>query len=108
MAAPTVTSVSPNIGPTTGGTTVIITGTGFTGATAVKFGATAAASYTVNSSTQITATSPAGSAATVDVRVTTVGGTSADRFGGLLHLPGSPDHHHRLARLRAAWPGARS
>ena len=74
--APTVTGVSPSTGPTDGGTTVSITGTGFTGATAVKFSATTA-SYTVNSSTSITATSPAGGTGTVDIRVTTVGGTSA-------------------------------
>ena len=54
-----------------------ITGTNFTGATAVKFGVTAAASFTVNSATQITATSPAGSAGAVDITVTTPGGTSA-------------------------------
>lgn len=76
-AAPTVTSLSPTGGPTTGGTSVIITGTNFTGATGVSFGATAATSFTVNSATQITATSPAASAGTVDVTVTTGGGTSA-------------------------------
>ena len=83
VAAPTVTSISPTVGPVTGGTTVIITGANFSGATAVTFGATAATGYTVNSATQITATAPAG-AGTVDVRVTTTGGTSAtsvaDRF----------------------------
>ena len=35
---PTVTSVSPSAGPTAGGTSVTITGTNFTGASAVKFG----------------------------------------------------------------------
>jgi len=84
VAAPAVTSVSPASGPSTGGTTVTITGTGLSGATAVTFGATAATGFTVNSSTQITATSPAGAAGTVDIRVTTAGGTSvtsvADQF----------------------------
>ena len=83
MAAPTVTGVSPATGSTAGGTSVTITGTNFTGATAVKFGSNAA-SFTVNSATQITATSPAGSAGNVDITVTTAGGTSAtgasDRF----------------------------
>ncbi len=65
----TVTALSVHTGPPAGGTQVIITGTDFTGATAVKFGGNPA-SYTVNSSTQITATSPAGGG-TVDVTVTT-------------------------------------
>src|SRR5208337_2227493 len=74
---PAVTAVTPNNGPTTGGTTVTITGTNLTGATAVTFGVTAAASFTVNSATSITAVSPAEAAGTVDVTVTTAGGTSA-------------------------------
>jgi subtilisin family serine protease len=76
LAAPTVTSISPNSGPTAGSAPVTITGNNFTGATAVRFGATAATSFTVNSATLITATSPAGSG-TVDVTVTNSGGTSA-------------------------------
>ncbi|WP_291159924.1 IPT/TIG domain-containing protein, partial [Ensifer sp. SSB1] len=76
VAAPTVTSRSPTSGPTAGGTTVTITGTGLTGATAVTFGGTAATGFTVNSNTQITATAPAGTG-TVDIRVTNTGGTSA-------------------------------
>jgi hypothetical protein len=73
---PTVVSLAPNNGPIAGGTSVTITGTNFTGATAVKFGAAAAASFLVNSATQITAMSPAGSG-TVDVTVTGPSGTSA-------------------------------
>ena len=53
-----------------------ITGTGFTGATGVSFGQTAASSFNVVNDTQITATSPAGSGI-VDVIVTAPGGTSA-------------------------------
>lgn len=75
VAAPSVTSISPNTGLRAGGTSVTINGTGLTGATAVTFGATQATSFTVNSASQITATSPAGSG-TVDIRVTTAGGTS--------------------------------
>jgi len=77
---PTVTSISPTSGPTAGGTPVVITGTNFTGATAVKFGVTNAAGFVVNSATSISATAPAG-AGTVDVTVTTVGGTSATGAG---------------------------
>ena len=75
--APTVTAVTPNTGNTAGGTVVTLTGTDFTGATSVSFGATAAASFVVNSATSITATTPAGAAGTVNVRVTTGAGTSA-------------------------------
>ena len=84
VTAPAVSAVSPNEGPTAGGTSVRITGTGFTGATAVDFGGTPAASFVLDSPTEITATSPPGSSGTVDVEVTTVGGTSptslADQF----------------------------
>jgi len=69
-AAPTVTSVAPATGPSGGGTTVTITGTGFSDATGVSFGSVAASSFTVNSTTSITAVTPAGSAGTVDVQVT--------------------------------------
>jgi uncharacterized protein YhjY with autotransporter beta-barrel domain len=77
---PTVTGVSPNAGPTSGGQNVVITGTGFTGTTGaggVKFGGTNATIYTVNSNTQIIAMSPANSAGTYDITVTNPGGTSA-------------------------------
>jgi sugar lactone lactonase YvrE/PKD repeat protein len=74
---PTVTGVSPTSGSTAGGTVVTITGTGFTGATAVTFGSTSATNFTVVSATQIKVTSPAGTAGTVDVTVTTPSGTSA-------------------------------
>jgi uncharacterized protein YhjY with autotransporter beta-barrel domain len=77
IGAPMVTGIAPNQGPTSGGTAVTITGTGFTGATAVSFGASPASGFTVNSATSITATAPAGATGTVDVTVTTGGGTSA-------------------------------
>ncbi|HEV7526217.1 MAG TPA: IPT/TIG domain-containing protein, partial [Acidimicrobiia bacterium] len=94
VAAPTVTGLDPSSGPTTGGTSVRITGSGFTGATAVAFGDVAVA-FTVDSDTSITATSagttdPPGDA--VDVTVTTPGGTSAkslaDRFTYTATAPG--------------------
>jgi hypothetical protein len=72
---PSVTAVSPNIGPEGGGTSVEIVGEDLAGATAVKFGSTNATSFKVNSAESISAVSPAGSGV-VDVTVTTVGGTS--------------------------------
>lgn len=84
VAPPAVTGVNPATGPTAGGTSVVVTGTALAGASAVKFGGANASSFTVNSATQVTATSPAGSAGTVDITVTTPYGTSAtsvsDRF----------------------------
>ena len=73
-STPTVSGVSPTSG--SAGATVTLTGTNFTGATAVHFGAVAASSFTVVSATSATAVVPAGSG-TVDVTVTTPGGTSA-------------------------------
>ena len=90
VAAPTVSGISPTYGPTTSGTSVVITGTNLTAASAVKFGSTNAISFTVNSATQITATSPAGSAGTVDITVTTTGGTSATGTGDQFTYIGSP------------------
>jgi IPT/TIG domain len=75
--APTVTKVAPKTGPAAGGTSVTISGTGLSGATAVKFGATLAAKFTVKSGTSITVTAPPGSVGTVGVAVTTPAGTSA-------------------------------
>ena len=73
----TLTKLSPHKGSASGGTTVKITGTNFTGATAVNFGSTGAASFTVHSATSITAISPPEAAGKVNVTVTTVHGTSA-------------------------------
>ena len=86
IAAPTVTHISPASGPVSGGTTVDITGTGFTDAIVVDFGGSQPTyNFTVNSDTSITAVSPMGeNPDTVSVTVTTPGGTSAtspaDRF----------------------------
>jgi hypothetical protein len=77
VPAPRVTGISPTIGPAAGGTTLKISGTGFTAATGVRFAGTAAASFTIHSDTSITAVSPAASAGTVDVSVTSEGGPSA-------------------------------
>jgi alpha-tubulin suppressor-like RCC1 family protein len=80
---PIVTRIEPNSGPAAGGTSVTISGTGLGGATAVKFGATEATSFKVESETEIIAVSPAGTG-TVDVTVETLGAvsptSSADQF----------------------------
>jgi alpha-tubulin suppressor-like RCC1 family protein len=77
QGTPTVSKLSLKAGPTAGGTVVVITGTGFAGASAVNFGSSPAATFTVKSDTSITATSPATSAAKVHITVTNSAGTSA-------------------------------
>ncbi len=72
-AAPTVTSFTPTSGPV--GTSVNITGTNFTGATAVKFNGFSATSFTVTSSTQITGAIVPNNATTGPISVTTPSGT---------------------------------
>ena len=78
--APTVTAVSPDIGPVTGGTVVTVTGTDFDSTTTVDFGTIAATDVTVTSPTTLSATSPANVGGSFDVTVTTAdtgGDTSA-------------------------------
>ncbi len=71
-AAPKISSFSPTSGPV--GTSVTINGSNFTGATAVKFNGVSA-TFTVNSSSKITATVPSG-ATDGKISVTTPGGTA--------------------------------
>jgi hypothetical protein len=72
--APTVASVSPTSGFTTGGSQVTIIGTDFEGAGSVRFGSVPA-TFTVDSESEITATVPAGTGS-VPISVTTVAGTA--------------------------------
>jgi hypothetical protein len=74
--APTVTSITPTSGPSTGGTAVSVTGTGFASGDTVSFGSTGATGVTVASATSLSATAPAGTG-TVNVTVSGPGGTSA-------------------------------
>jgi hypothetical protein len=72
VATPTVTSLSPVTGQAAGGTLVALTGTGFTGAMLVGFGATQATSIAVLSDTSLVAVSPPG---TRNVNVTVIAPT---------------------------------
>uniref|UniRef100_UPI0014614DA4 IPT/TIG domain-containing protein n=1 Tax=Nocardia brevicatena TaxID=37327 RepID=UPI0014614DA4 len=95
IAVPALTAIAPNAGPVTGGTTVVLTGTALTAANAVNFGGTPATSFTIDSATQITAVAPAGVAGTVQVTVTTGGGTSNSVGYTYVNVPtlltGNPD-----------------
>jgi hypothetical protein len=72
---PLVSLVSPAVGPVGGGTAVTVTGYGFTGATGVSFGGTAATAVTVVNNATLTCTTAAHAAGAVDVAVTTPNGT---------------------------------
>jgi len=77
LSPPVVTAVSPARGSESGGTIVTITGSGFTGTTAVDFGTVPASNVIVASDTSLTAVvPPTASAGSVDVTVTNPLGTS--------------------------------
>ena len=79
VPGPTISGFTPTGG--LAGTVVTITGTNFTGSTAVSFNGTAAASFVVNSATQITATVAAGTATgPITVVAPTGTGTSVKSF----------------------------
>ena len=83
--APVVTSVTPAAGPS--GTVVTISGAGFLVGSSVSFGTTPATSVTYVSPYELQATAPAG-AGTVDVTVSTSGGTSATSAADQFTLSG--------------------
>jgi hypothetical protein len=72
-APPTITTFSPTSGPV--GTPVVIQGTNLTQTSAVSFGTFPAASFTVDSDTQVTAVVPAGLDKGV-IKITTPGGVA--------------------------------
>jgi hypothetical protein len=76
-AVPVISAVNPPAGPAPGGTSVTIDGSGFTGATSVKFGTALATNVNVISDKQISAVSPAGTAGSrVQITVTTKAGNA--------------------------------
>ena len=92
LSAPRVRKLSPSEGPTTGATTVTITGSGFTAASKVTFATSAARVVGVPSATTITAQAPAHAAGTVEVAVTTAGGRSAAVAGDRYTYVGTGVH----------------
>lgn len=84
LERPFVSSLSAGAGSTAGGQTVTIDGDHLAGVSQVRFGNVAAPSFSAVSNSKVTAVTPPSAPGTVDVSVTTVGGTSAasgaDRF----------------------------
>jgi hypothetical protein len=95
--APAITSFTPTSAGA--GTTVTITGTNFTGATAVSFGGTAAASFIINSETEISAV--VGIGTTGSVSVTNPGGTATS--SGFTSIPTVGVTGATYATLKAAF-----
>ena len=88
--APTVSSVSPTTGPTSGGIAVTIAGANFATGATVAFGSNAATGVTVVNATTITATTPAGAAGAVGVKVTNGDGQSATLVSGFTYAASIP------------------
>ena len=83
---PALTSVSPNSGPTTGGTHVTITGNYFAAGATVTIGGVAATKVIIVSATSITCTTPAHAAAgAVNVVVANPTGVSGTLTGGFTY-----------------------
>ncbi len=104
LTPPTVSAVSPTLGPGSGGTAVTVTGEEFVaGATSVKFGNAASPGVTVQSPNELIASSPPGTG-TVDVTVATINGTSgtsgSDRFTYTQPNPYHPLTPYRIVDTR--------
>lgn len=84
IQAPTVASLATVIGPTVGGTLVSISGSDFLAITGVMIGGASlsASSYTVNSSSQITAIVPSHASGSVEVEVVNTIGTGSPAGNG--------------------------
>jgi hypothetical protein len=87
--SPTLTSVAPTSGPTSGGTTITLTGTNFVSGATVRVGGVAATGVTFASSTRVTARTPAGTAGARDVVITNPDGRSATRAGAFSYTTSS-------------------
>lgn len=92
VAGPTISSFSPTSGPSTGGTNVTISGTGFVDGATVRFGNTASiGSVTFISSTALTATSPAQTTAqSVPITVTNPDGQTVASTAQFVYTPPGP------------------
>jgi hypothetical protein len=80
VTAPTISSVSPDFGPASGGYSVTISGTNLLNANSVSIGGVEVSLFTVDSDTQIRASVPSGSSGTTNLVVTTTGGRVSTPF----------------------------
>ncbi|MFY0566914.1 IPT/TIG domain-containing protein [Archangium lansingense] len=82
---PRITGISPLTGPSTGGTRVNLTGSGFEPGATVSFGGVAASGVSVTDAEHLTATTPAHAAGVVDVVVSNPSGSSVTLGGGFTY-----------------------
>lgn len=87
--SPAITNFAPSSGPTTGGTTVTISGSNFVSGATVTFDTNAATNVNVVSDTSITAVSPAHAAGAVNITVTNPDGKSASS-GSFTYITPAP------------------
>lgn len=90
VPAPTVTAISPAVGPLAGGTAITVTGTGFAAGATVDLGGSLATSVVVASATSITAVAPAHAPGAVVVTVTNSDGQGGTISGGFTYLGPPP------------------
>ena len=76
IPSPAISSLGTTSGAAAGGQSVVINGTDFVCVNSVMFGTQAASSFTVDSPTQVTAVTPAGTSGSVAVTLTTSSGTA--------------------------------
>ena len=81
VGQPSISAISPTQGPLTAGTALTVTGHNLQGATFTVGGSAASITSIAADGTSATITAPAGTAGTVDVRASTVAGTSAITAG---------------------------
>ncbi|MDA0365850.1 MAG: IPT/TIG domain-containing protein [Chloroflexi bacterium] len=98
---PVIGSVTPASGPASGGTTVTITGSGFSSPATVTFRGVAATNVTVVSASQITATTPAGALGPAAVLVSTAGGQVGGLTAGFTYAETKP-----VVNAVTPWTGA--
>jgi hypothetical protein len=87
---PSISSISPTSGLSTGGTAVTITGAGFSTSPVVKIGGITATNVVLVGSTTITATTPAHAAGLTDVVVTNSDAQSVTQVGGFTYKNAAP------------------
>jgi hypothetical protein len=100
----TAISVSPNTGPTSGGTAITVTGTGFVSGAVVLIDGAPATSSSVVSSTSITARTPAKPAGGYSVQVRNPNGQTANTSRGFLYVSGASATQTTAAALESGEP----